>query len=325
MFKALIRRAAVGAIGIAAAVIMSSQASFAQSEETVRLLTARPGWQMISPWWATDLGLWQKHGVEVEHIPLGSSAAVMEAFVSGQGDMAIVNIGTVVNAYFRGVPLRIVGSVPGSDYPVISMAPEIDGLDDVEGKTVAVWSIPNDATLAFDAAMAERGIASGTGFTYVQVPMPNICQTLQQGQVDVAIMFEPYASACMLEDANRIAPPGTVSFMPPKISSSSVVIANAAFLEENRDAVRRALAAIYETAEWAAENKEDASGLLSKYSGEEMDAVSLSYDNVNFDLTIDREYHGALLSKYVDTGLIDRAPTEEELQELYVTDLLQGE
>jgi ABC-type nitrate/sulfonate/bicarbonate transport system substrate-binding protein len=293
----------------------------AHAAETVRLLTARPGWQAISAWYAKDLGLWAKHNVEVKHTSLDSSSSVMEAFISGQADMAVANVGTSVNAFFRGVPLRILEGTPASDYPAVTFSPNIAGLADLKGKKVAVWSIPNDATLSLDALAKKHDLASGRDFTYVRVPNQNICDTLERGQADIGVMFEPYASACLLRKAKRVAPSGTISFDPPKLVASSVVIVNSTFLEKNRETVKAVLRALNESIDWAAKNKAAAVDGLAKHSGEPKDAIALSYDSANFDITIDRGYHDILLTRYREAGMIQRAPTEADMKTLYQTDV----
>jgi NitT/TauT family transport system substrate-binding protein len=303
---------------LAAALIGVSPAS---SADAVRLLSARPGWQMISPWYAKDLGLFAKHNVDIKHTSLDSSSSVMEAFVSGQGDMALANVGTSVNAFFRGVPLRILQSTPGSDYPVIATQGAIKTLADIKGKKIAIWSVPNDASLAFDKVMKAKGLTAGTDYTYVRVPVQNVCDTVKRDQADVGLLFEPYASFCLLNGAHRVAPVGTVSFDPPKLVASSVLIVNADFLKKNPEAVKNVMAAHNDSVVWAKANKKEAVASLAKYSGQPADAVALSYDSVNFDLTIDRGYHDLLLKRYLEAGLIKQAPSESELKTLYQTDL----
>ena len=295
----------------------------ASSAETVRILTARPGWQAISVWYAKDLGLFAKQGVEVNHISLDSSPAVMEAFVSGQGDVAIANVGTAVNAYFRGVPLRIVAGSPASDYPIMAVAPAIKGLADLKGKKIAIWSVPSDATLALDVVVKKQGLNAGTDFTYVRVPAQNVCDTIKRGQADAGIVFEPYASACLLNDAHRVAPAGTVSFDPPKLVSSSVVIVNADFLAKHRDAVKAIVQALDDAVRWAAKNKSEAVKSLAKYSGQAENAISLSYDSANFDISIDHDYHDILLKRYEQANLIHKVPSAEDMKTLYQTDLVK--
>jgi NitT/TauT family transport system substrate-binding protein len=294
----------------------------AGAADMVRLLTARPGWQAISAWYAKDLGLFTKNGIDIKHTSLDSSSSVMEAFVSGQGDMAVANVGTAVNAFFRGVPLRIVDGTPASDYPVMATAAGIGSLNDLKGKKVGIWSVPNDATLALDTLAKRQGLTPGTDFTYVRVPAQNVCDTLKRGQTDIGITFEPYASACLLHGARRIAPSGTVSFDPPKLVASSVLIVNAAFLEKNPHAVKSVLRALDESVKWAAANKDMAVELLAKYSGEPADAIALSYDTANFDTSIDRGYHDLLLVRYREAGLLQRAPTDADLKTLYQPGLL---
>jgi ABC-type nitrate/sulfonate/bicarbonate transport system substrate-binding protein len=305
---------------IAATVFGGSPAS---SAETVRLLTARPGWQMISPWYAKDLGLFAKHNVDIKHTALDSSSSVMEAFVSGQGDMALVNVGTAVNAYFRGVPLRVLAGTPGSDYPVIAANQSIKALPDIKGKKIAIWSVPNDASLAFDKVMKAKGLTAGTDYTYVRVPVQNICDTVKRDQADIGILFEPYASYCLLNGAHRVAPVGTVSFEPPKLVASSVLIVNADFMKKHPAATKDTLAALNDAVIWAKSHKKGAVDSLAKYSGQPADAVALSYDTVNFDLAIDRGYHDILLKRYLEAGMIKKAPSESDLKTLYQTGLLK--
>lgn len=314
-----IRSALLTSLFVFATVVVAG--SPARSTETVHILTARPGWQAISVWYAKDLGLFAKHNVDVQHTALDSSSSVMEAFISGQGDLAIANVGTAVNAFFRGVPLRILAGTPASDYPIMTVSPAIQGLADLKGKKIAVWSVPSDATLALDALAAKNG--STAGFTYVHVPAENVCDTVKRGQADAGVVFEPYASACLLSGARRVAPPGTVSFDPPKLVSSSVVIVNAGFLEKHAAAVKGTLQALDEAVTWAAKNKAQAVQSLAKYSGQPAQAIALSYDSANFNISIDRGYHDILLKRYEDAGLIKRAPTAADLATLYQTDLLK--
>ena len=293
----------------------------ANAAESVRLLTARAGWQTFPAFYAKDFDVWSKKGIDVKHTVLDSSASVMEAFVGGQADMAVVNVGTAVNAFFKGVPLRIVGGTAASDYPVFTISPDIKSLVDLKGKKIAIWSIPSDATLALDVTMAKSSLQPGRDYTYVRVPAPNVCDTVERGQADVGVVFEPYASACLLKKAKRIAPAGTVSFDPPKIVASSVLVVNAGFLEKNKAAVKAVVDAMSEAMEWAKKDKAAMVALLSKHSGEPADAISLSYDSANFDLSIDADYHNKLLQRYQEAKLIQKTPSEAELKTLYQTDL----
>ncbi len=140
--------------------------------------------------------------------------------------MAVANVGTSVNAFFRGVPLRILEGTPASDYPVMAMSPAIKSLADLKGKKIAVWSVPSDATLALDTLAKKQGLIAGTDFTYVRVPAQNVCDTVKREQADVGITFEPYASSCLLNGARarsrRPAPSRSIlpSWSPRRWSSS---------------------------------------------------------------------------------------------------------
>lgn len=317
MFRRLSRRA----IPLTALAFLVASVSSSNAADPVRLLTARAGWQTFPAFYAKDFDVWSKKGIDVKHTVLDSSASVMEAFVGGQADMAVVNVGTAVNAFFKGVPLRIVAGTVASDYPAYTISPEIKSLADLKGKKIAIWSIPSDATLALDATMAKSNLQPGRDYTYVRVPAPNVCDTVERGQADVGVVFEPYGSACLLKKGKRIAPAGSVSFDPPKIVASSVLVVNANFLAKNKDAVKAVVSAMNEAVDWAKKDKPAMVALLSKHSGEPADAISLSYDAANFDLSIDTDYHQKLLQRYQDAKLIQKTPTEAELKTLYQTDL----
>jgi NitT/TauT family transport system substrate-binding protein len=320
MFNAFTRAAAGLAL---AATLATFVAGHAQAADSVRLLTARAGWQVFPAFYAADYGVWAKKGVEVKHTVLDSSASVMEAFVGGQGDMAVVNVGTAVNAFFKGVPLRIVAGTAASDYPAFAVSPDIKSFADLKGKKIAIWSIPSDATLSLDTTMAKSNMAPGRDYTYVRAPAPNVCETVERGQADVGIVFEPYASACLLKKAKRIAPAGSISFDPPKIVASSVLIVNADFLEKHKDTVKAVVAANQDAMTWARNNKNEVVKMLAKYSGQSAESIALSYDSAKFDVSIDHDYHAKLLERYQQAKLITAKPTDADLKKLYQTNLMQ--
>jgi ABC-type nitrate/sulfonate/bicarbonate transport system substrate-binding protein len=307
--------------GIAAVAIALSGWT-AQAADTVRLLTARPGWQAGMAWDAKDRGLWQKYNLDVQHTSLDTSAAAMEGFVSGRSDIAIVNVGVAVNAFFRGVPIRIIAGAPASDYPAFTMSPDIKELKDLKGRKIAVFSIPSDATIAIDFVLQKQGLLPNRDYTYVRVPAPNICEALKRNQADMGVVFEPHGSACMLQGAKQVGGPGAVSFDPPKLIPSSVLVINAQFLEQNRDVAVRFLKAAGEAVAWAGADKAGAVAQLAKYTGEPEPAIAASYDAVRFSLNVDLSFHKSMLERYVAVKLLTREPTQADLDKLYQLDML---
>lgn len=306
------------------AIVLALVTGFAaQAADTIRLLTARPGWQAGLAWYARDRGLWQKHNLDVQHTSLDTSAAAMEAFVSGRGDVAVVNVGVAVNAFFRGVPITIIAGTPVADYPLFATSPDIKELKDLKGRKIAVFSIPSDATMALELVLQKHNLAVNRDFSYVRVPAPNICETVKRGQADAGVVFEPYASACILDGAKQIGGPGAVSFDPPKLIPSSVIVVNAKFLDQHRDAIVRFLRAAAEAVAWAGANKAEAVAQLAKHSGESQAAIALSYDTVKFSLEVDMAFHKVMLDRYLDVKLLSRAPTRNDLDTLYKLDLLR--
>ena len=304
-------------LGILGCALLSSIA-FAQSSDSLRLLTARPGWQHGFPWFGSDLGIWSRSNLKIQHTALDSSRSVMEAFAAGQGDLAIINVSIVANAYFRGVPLAIIGGVPLSDYVAFTMNPDVKALKDLKGKKVGIWAIPSEGSIALEQVLKKDfGYVVNKDFTYVRIPAPNLCSILQRKEADAAVVFEPYASACLLEGARRLGPPGTISFDPPKMVQSSVIIANPAFLKQKAEVVRRFLKACHDIDTHLAKNSSDAINILSKYSGEPKPAVAKSYEDVVFTIAIDLGFHKLMLDKYFEAKMLTQKVSDADMKKMY--------
>jgi NitT/TauT family transport system substrate-binding protein len=299
-------------------VFLFSVTCLAQTTDAVKFLTARPGWQAGVPWFGTDLGIWERNNLKIQHTGLDSSRSVMEAFAAGQGDLAIINVSLVANAYFRGIPLTVIAGVPLSDYVAFAMNPEVKSLKDLKGKKVAVWAIPSEGTIALEHVLKkDYGYAVNKDFTYVRLPAPNLCTTLQRKEADAGVVFEPYASGCLLEGARRIAPKGGISFDPPKMVQSSVIVANPTFLKQKGETVRRFLQACRDINAHLAKNGNDAINILTKYSGEPRNAVAKSYEDVTFTIAIDLNFHRIMLDKYFEAKMLERKVSDADLAKLY--------
>ena len=136
---------------------------------------------------------------------------------------------------------------------------------------------------------------------------PNICETLKRGQADMGVVFEPHGSACMLAGAHQVGGPGAVSFDPPRLIPSSVVVVNSNFLEKNRDVVARFVKALSEAVAWEASDKAGAVAQMAKYSGEPAAGIANSYDAVKFSLDVDMTFHKFMLERYVAVKASGRA------------------
>lgn len=298
--------------------VLVSITGLAQAADNVRLLTARPGWQHGLPWFAQDIGIWDRFNLKVQHTALDSSRSVMEAFAAGQGDTAIINTSIVVNAFFRGVPLVTIAGVPLSDYVAFAISPEIRTLKDLKGKRVGIWAIPSEGSLALEHVLRkDYGYVVNRDFTYVRLPAPNLCVTLQRKEADAAVVFEPYASACLLEGAHRLGPAGTISFDPPKMVQTSVIIARPDFLMRSGDVGRRFLQAARDVNTYLSKNSSQAINILAKYSGEPQNAVAKSYEDVVFTLAIDLDFHRIMLDKYFEAKMLTQKVTKEDMAKLY--------
>jgi len=130
-------------------------------------------------------------------------------------------------------------------------------------------------------------------------------------------VFEPYASACLLEGARRLGPPGTISFDPPKMVQSSVIIASLAFLKQKGEVRAQVPRACRDINTHLSKNSSDAINILSKYSGEPKPAVAKSYEDVVFTIAIDLNLPSADADKYFEAKMLTRRLSDADMTRWY--------
>ena len=64
--------------------------------------------------WGVHAGIFKKHGLDVDVVPIGSGAAALAALAGGSVQVAFGNILSIASGYTRGVPFVIVA--PGDIY-----------------------------------------------------------------------------------------------------------------------------------------------------------------------------------------------------------------
>ena len=152
-------------------------------------------------------------------------------------------------------------------------------MDNIASHT-ALLLISQGATsdLLLHAALASAGL---TIDDIIPVPMgaSEAGTALIGNRVDVAVTYEPYITAALASDPSvqrvydAAQNPGLIS---------DVLVTSGKFAAANPDAVRRAVAAWNEAADWYKANPEQGRAIISKAVGENPDALSSAFDGVQY-------------------------------------------
>lgn len=217
-------------------------------------------------------------GVKVEFRTFNAGPALIEAIFAGEIDIAYVGPSPAVNAYAKsgGEEIRIIAGSAANGASVV-VRPGVDSLD---GRKVATPQFGNTQDVAARTYL-------GTKATIVNAENADILTLLKKGDVDAAWVPEPWASRLVAEAGARILFEEK-TLWPGRKFTTTTVIARRAFLDANRDIVKRFLGAHEALTAWVNANPDEARRLvnegLKRLTGKALapDVLRQAWDRVVF-------------------------------------------
>jgi NitT/TauT family transport system substrate-binding protein len=230
----------------------------------------------VPVWYGMSNGSFRKAGVNVEFKRIASGTAATLGVVAGSFNIANTNALSVVNAYVRNIGLQIVansGLYNGTtEYAaaVVKRDSTLQTAADINGKVLATTGVKDLHTLAVMSWMDQHGGDSKT-LRGVEVPFSSIAAALEEGRVDVGMLLQPFLTAALASNKVHIfanAYSGIASRLV-----TSVWVANAAWAEQNADAVQRWARVMREGMAYANEHKFETAAVLAEQSGTDVEAI----------------------------------------------------
>src|SRR2546422_5032026 len=223
----------------------------ASAEDTLKLAIGQRGnWENAAPELGQKAGFFKKHGLALELLYTQGAGETLQAVISGSVDLGI-GVGTagVLGAFAKGAPVRaIANSMTGADdlFWYVPAASPIKTIKDAGGKTIAystTGSSTNLAVLAFIRGFGVQAKPVATGS-----PASTFTQTMS-GQVDIGWTSPPVGVEALQQ--GRLRDVVRESEVPAfRNQTVRLMIANAATVEQRRDAIDRFLQAYRETLDW---------------------------------------------------------------------------
>ena len=223
----------------------------ARAEDTLKLAIGQRGnWENAPPELGQKAGFFKKRGLNLELLYTQGAGETLQAVISGSVDVGL-GVGTagVLGAFAKGAPVRaIANSTTGADdlfWYVPSNSP-IKSIKDAAGKTIAYSTNGSSTNLAVLAFIREFGVAAKPVAT--GSPAATFTQTMT-GQVDIGWSSPPFGVEALQQGRIRIVV--RESDVPAfRNQTVRLMIANAATVEQRRDAIDRFLQAYRETLDW---------------------------------------------------------------------------
>ena len=151
--------------------------------------------------YAQDLGLFTKAGLDVQIQPMSSGPVLAQAVAGGALDIGVSNVATIGAARLRGLPFRFVAPaavvLPGTKPTDIVMVLQDSSLrpgPSVNGKTIAINGLKDLQEIEARGWVDKFGGDSNT-IKFVEVPFPAMGGALQEKRVDIIFPTEPFSTA----------------------------------------------------------------------------------------------------------------------------------
>ncbi len=179
--------------------------------------------------------------VSVEPKVFNAGPGAIEAIRAGAVDMAYIGPAPAITAYWKGQDIVILaGSVSGGSVLVARPGVGIDSVADLAGKKVAVPQVGNtqDVLLRYQLALnGLRSAESGGKVTVQPIPNPDILALFQRGQLDAALVPEPWGSRMEREAGARVLL-GSAEIFNEGRYPVTVLVARKDYAEQNPEIVK---------------------------------------------------------------------------------------
>jgi NitT/TauT family transport system substrate-binding protein len=280
---------------------------------TLRVAVAAPGLPFLQLYVADDQGFYSDRNLTVEFVTVEGSAAATAALQSGSADATISLPEGAVTAVAAGAPLTIIGTTVDQNLYSMYGAPDIESLEDLEGKSVAILTEGNGTEIQARRVLDEEG-AGAEASTYVATGgLPNRLAAVTEGQVAGTLLFPPFdllADDAGLPNLYRLADLGV------EYPNEVIAVAETA-LSENADALQAFMDALVEASAFIRSDFDKAVEIGTTVTGSPEDQVRRSMegmlDSFSDDLSVSEESLESLLDSVERYGAVSDLPTADEL------------
>jgi NitT/TauT family transport system substrate-binding protein len=304
----LSRRAALMTIGASA--LCAGRAS-AQSSQRCTIITS-PSDSGGEVYYAQELGIFKKHGLQPELVSLNAGSAVAAAIASGLYDVGQSNVVTVAAAREKGLPFVLIAaaSIFNATAPttalVVAKDSPIKSAADLVGKPVGNTSLRDIGTLGIDVWLTAQGVTPSS-VRIVEMPGAQMSEALARGTVVAAHIIEPFLSAALAAGNRILAVPYTA--IGPRFMIAAY-FATTDWVKAEPAKARNFRAALTETARWANKNHTLSGQILEKYT---KIVVSPTQTRTEYAETLDPRLIQPLLDAGVKDGFLKQPVTAQAL------------
>ena len=224
--------------------------------------------EFIPAFVARDHGIFARHGIDAEMVPIANSSTVPAAVTSNSVEIGGMNVAIFLQGLDGGLDMvSLAGSsmIPNHDAPiglVTSPGWNYAGPQSLEGKAVAMPGIGSSVDVLFRRWAQDAG-ADPQRIRIVEIPLPQIPDSLRTNSVESAVLVEPFMTRALKSGQARMAVHFADTLPHPVIAI--LYASNRAWADAHKDVVAEFRAAIAEAVTDAKADPAAARASLANY------------------------------------------------------------
>jgi len=270
----------------------------------------------------------EKDGVTVNWMIFNAGPSEIEALFAGEVDIGFIGPVPALSGYIQsnGDLQIIAGASNGGSVLVVKDDSDIHSIGDLDGKTVAIPQFGNTQHLSLLALLTENELkptTHGGTVSIVQSSNADITNLMERGDVDAALVPEPWGSILELNrDGRVILEYDEVD--PNGIPSTAIVIVRKDFLDAFPEAVEKFIKAHKQATVYINDNTESAMGIVNTQIAKitqnliGYDVLSSAFNRLEFSY----EIHASSIMDFarigLDENLLPRLPDSNLINESFI-------
>lgn len=264
--------------------------------------------------YAQDLGLFAKAGLDVQTQPMASGPVLAQAVAGGALDIGISNVATIAAARLRGLPFKYIApaavvrpALRQTDIVMVRKDSTIKSGADMNGKTIAINGLRDLQELEARGYVDRYGGDSKT-IKFVEIPFPAMGGALEQNRADIIFPTEPFSTA-----NQNVGKQIGIAFdgIAPRFMLLGW-FANENWLNSHAEIAAKWVAAVRQASEWANSHRAESAKMLAKHTRVTED-VADKMVRATYGLDLDPTQLVPVLDLALRYGLIDRSVPVSQL------------
>src|SRR5688572_18992050 len=208
--------------------------SVSAAEKLIADYGGHAGFQSAT-WVGRDLGIFQKHGLDVEIVMITGAARSVAALLGNSTHFSTGSATGPLAAAVRGSDIKVIAASYNKFPYAFVVKPEIRGPKELRGKRVNILNYGGSNDLALQLALKEWGLKHSEVQVIIGGDAPTRLGSLMAGRTDATILSPPHLTIAVKAGYRVLADMGEMS---ANFTQSSLYVKGSA-LRENRDRVKR--------------------------------------------------------------------------------------